>query len=125
MAESIVRAGVVSGAVPEQIVESESGLGGFFIRSGWPHQAAAARRVTFLGVRKARWRQGVGRQLLQVAVNWAAASELRRLELTVAVENLGAVSLYKSAGFEIGGTRKRAVYAEGRYWYDYLMSRMC
>ncbi len=125
MANSIVRANVVSGAVPEQVVESESGLVGLFHPFRVAASGGCGTLVTFWGVCKAHWRQGVGRQLLQVAVNWAAASELRRLELTVAVENLGAVSLYKSAGFEIGGTRKRAVYAEGRYWYDYLMSRMC
>jgi len=50
----------------------------------------------FIVVKKAFWNQGLGRILLEEAVDWAEnGSSLRRLELTVQVRNERAVHLYK------------------------------
>ncbi|MEU9065109.1 N-acetyltransferase [Streptomyces sp. NPDC048430] len=53
-----------------------------------------------LGVREGLRRTGVGRSLASAAIEQAKQSGLHVLRLTVEPENLAAVSLYKSLGFE-------------------------
>lgn len=53
-----------------------------------------------LGVREDLRRTGVGRSLAASAIEQAKQSGLHTLLLTVAPENLGAVSLNKSLGFK-------------------------
>ena len=51
-------------------------------------------------------RQGVGRALLQAAVEWARSASVRKLELHVFPWNDGAIALYEAFGFEREGFRK-------------------
>ena len=51
-------------------------------------------------------RQGVGRALLEAAVEWARASGVRKLELHVFPWNEPAIKLYERFGFEREGFRK-------------------
>ena len=80
----------------------------------------------FIVVKKAFWNQGLGRILLEEAVDWAEnGSSLRRLELTVQVRNERAVHLYKELGFEIEGLQKRGAYLrEGIFLDVYLMGKL-
>jgi ribosomal protein S18 acetylase RimI-like enzyme len=55
--------------------------------------------------REAR-RQGVGRALLDGAVEWARGAGIRKLELHVFPWNTPALALYESFGFEREGYRK-------------------
>lgn len=68
--------------------------------------------------------KGIGTSLLKkvidLADNWLM---LVRLELTVFVENEGAVKLYESLGFQIEGTKKYAAVRNGKYADEYLMAR--
>jgi RimJ/RimL family protein N-acetyltransferase len=70
------------------------------------HPASA--HVADLGLMVARdaRRQGVGRALLQAAVEWARSASVRKLELHVFPWNDGAVALYEAFGFEREGFRK-------------------
>ena len=52
-------------------------------------------------------RQGVGRALLEAAVEWARGAGVRKLELHVFPWNEPALGLYESFGFEREGFRKR------------------
>ncbi|EKV01872.1 acetyltransferase [Leptolyngbya sp. PCC 7375] len=45
-------------------------------------------------------RQGLGRQLMQYAKNWAKAQGYDQLSLQVFTDNLAALSLYNSLGYE-------------------------
>ena len=56
--------------------------------------------VTWLYVDPARFRQGVGRALLEAVLREAG----RQLELDVLVGNAAALALYQSVGFSIIGT---------------------
>jgi len=70
------------------------------------HPASA--HVADLGLmvsREAR-RQGVGRALLDGAVDWARGAGIRKLELHVFPWNTPALALYESFGFEREGYRK-------------------
>jgi RimJ/RimL family protein N-acetyltransferase len=51
-------------------------------------------------------RQGVGRALLEAAVEWARESGVRKLELHVFPWNEAAIALYETFGFEREGYRK-------------------
>ena len=67
--------------------------------------------------------KSVGRQLMEAAIRWASRHRrIRRIELDVAVENEGAVALYKSLGFEIEGRAVQALYKQGRYMDRYDMA---
>lgn len=80
----------------------------------------------FIVVKKAFWNQGLGRILLEEALDWAENNSiLRRLELTVQVRNERAVHLYKELGFEIEGLQKRGAYlTEGIFLDVYLMGKL-
>jgi RimJ/RimL family protein N-acetyltransferase len=68
----------------------------------------ASSHVADLGlmVAKDARRQGVGRALLEAAVEWARAAGVRKLELHVFPWNEPAIALYERFGFEREGFRK-------------------
>lgn len=69
--------------------------------------------------------QGVGRTLMAEALNQADNwVNLIRVELDVHTDNLAAVALYQSVGFEIEGTKRLSTFKAGRYIDMYLMSRI-
>ena len=80
----------------------------------------------FIVVKRAFWNQGIGKFLLEEAIDWAENSGvIRRLELTVQVRNERAVHLYQAFGFEIEGIQKRGAYlAEGKFLDVYLMGKL-
>lgn len=69
--------------------------------------------------------QGIGRVLMQTLIdmadNWLM---LERVELSVFVDNTRAIELYKSLGFEMEGTKRKAVIRSGIYTDEYIMSRL-
>jgi putative acetyltransferase len=71
-------------------------------------QHPASTHVADLGlmVAKGARRQGVGRALLESAVDWARSAGVRKLELHVFPWNEPAIQLYERFGFEREGYRK-------------------
>ena len=69
--------------------------------------------------------KGIGKKLMSTVIdlsdNWLM---LKRLELGVFTDNKRALSLYKSFGFEIEGTRKCAAIRNGKYEDEYIMGRI-
>jgi L-phenylalanine/L-methionine N-acetyltransferase len=59
--------------------------------------------------------------LVDVADNWL---NLKRLELTVYVDNVPAIRLYKKFGFEVEGTRRADSFRGGRYVDVLMMARV-
>ena len=90
-------------------------------------KSARRRHVGYLGmsVHDAWHRKGVGAALMESAIkladNWLQYS---RLELTVYVDNAGAIALYKKFGFEIEGTHKRYAFREGVFVDAHFMARL-
>lgn len=78
----------------------------------------------FLFVAREHQGQGIGTRLLEalldLADNWLL---LRRVELTVMVDNDRAKRLYERLGFEVEGRRKLSVIAQGELQDEWLMAR--
>jgi RimJ/RimL family protein N-acetyltransferase len=85
-----------------------------------PHPAS--RHVADLGLMVAadHRRRGVGRALLEQAVDWARDAGVRKLELHVFPHNDGAVALYERFGFRREGFR-RAHYRRGEEYVDAIL----
>jgi putative acetyltransferase len=69
--------------------------------------------------------RGIGAALLgaliDTADNWL---NLRRLELSVYIDNEPAVRLYKRFGFTIEGTRRATAFRDGAFVDDFVMARV-
>ena len=69
--------------------------------------------------------RGVGAALLAALIdaadNWL---NLKRLELSVYVDNKPAVALYKKFGFAIEGTRRMDAFRDGKFADSYMMARL-
>ena len=87
-----------------------------------PHPAS--RHVADLGlmVGASHRRRGVGRALLEHAVEWARQAGVRKLELHVFPWNAPAIALYESFGFEREGYRRRHYRRDGEYVDAILMA---
>jgi ribosomal protein S18 acetylase RimI-like enzyme len=59
--------------------------------------------------------QGIGRRLMQCAIDAARARGLTRIELTVREANINAIALYTSFGFVTEGLHRNAVRIDDRY----------
>jgi putative acetyltransferase len=70
-------------------------------------------------------RRGIGSAMLaaliEAADNWLG---LRRLELTVYVDNAPAIALYKKHGFAIEGTRCQDAFRDGAFVDSHAMARL-
>ena len=66
-----------------------------------------------MGVHPAYRRMGIGRRLLDAAVSESWAIGLERIDLQVLVSNEPAVLLYRSAGFQTEGIKRRAWLLDG------------
>jgi RimJ/RimL family protein N-acetyltransferase len=87
-----------------------------------PHPASA--HVADLGLMVAldARRQGVGRALLEAAVEWARDAGVRKIELHVFPWNEAAIALYDAFGFEREGYRKGHYRRGGDYVDAILMA---
>ena len=70
-------------------------------------------------------RKGIGSQLLCTALdmadNWL---NIHRIELTVYIDNVSAIALYKKFGFILEGQSKDYAFRDGEYVDVYQMSRI-
>ena len=75
-----------------------------------------------IAVRKESWGMGIGKKMMQECIMWCNKNGVEQLELEVVTQNERAVSLYKSLGFQIYGTKKHALkYGDGTYADEYCM----
>ena len=68
--------------------------------------------------------KGFGGEMMREIMDLANQQGYKRIELSVATENLRAISLYKKVGFEAEGIMKKYAYLkqEGRFLDELLMS---
>lgn len=93
-------------------------------------KAVSARRavqhVATLGmsVKHAARRKGVGRALIEAALEWAPSAGIKRIELYVYARNAPAIALYEACGFRIEGTRRGFIREGDTYLDDVVMARL-
>lgn len=75
-----------------------------------------------IGVREAFQGQGVGKALIQMAIEWAVEHKIKRLELTVAEKNRKALWLFGRTGFTVEGTRRQSVKYDDRFEDEFYMA---
>jgi RimJ/RimL family protein N-acetyltransferase len=68
-------------------------------------------------------RQGIGRRLLDAAIEEARARGARRLTLRVLAPNAAARAAYEAAGFTVEGVLREEFLLDGRYVDNVLMAR--
>jgi RimJ/RimL family protein N-acetyltransferase len=102
------------------VAESREGIVGRLSVARDPHPASA--HVGDLGLMvAAQWRRrGIGKALLEEAVDWAREAGVRKLELHVFPHNGPALSLYESFGFVQEGYRRRH-YRRGAEYVDAIL----
>jgi RimJ/RimL family protein N-acetyltransferase len=74
-----------------------------------------------LTVRSAHWGQGAGRRLAELGIRLAQAQGIRKLNLSVRADNLRALRLYRSLGFQEEGISARALRVGHRFFSEVSM----
>ncbi|MEW8624858.1 MAG: GNAT family N-acetyltransferase [Candidatus Thiodiazotropha sp.] len=96
-------------------------LVGFMGVAGGTTNRTAHKATVFMGVLKKYWGQGIGKKLFDNLFQWLEVTSLSRLELTTAVHNERAYSLYKAVGFETECVKKNNVLVDGKHVDEYQM----
>jgi L-phenylalanine/L-methionine N-acetyltransferase len=107
------------------IFTDENGtLIGMFKLFPWTYRASHIAYLGGLAIHPAYAGKGFGLKMMQEIVELARQQGYKRIELSVATENLGAIKLYKKVGFEEEGIMRRYTYlkSEGRFLDELLMS---
>lgn len=82
------------------------------------------RAMFAVSVRKAYWRQGLGRRMMAEALLWCKQAGFEQAELTVVAGNEKAIALYESFGFERTGVYQNSMrYSDGTCADEYFMWR--
>jgi putative acetyltransferase len=86
----------------------------------------AVRHVATLGmsVKHSHRRKGVGKALLDAALEWAPTAGIKRIELYVYARNAPAIALYEACGFHVEGTRRGFIKEGDAYLDDVVMGRL-
>jgi RimJ/RimL family protein N-acetyltransferase len=65
----------------------------------------------------------IAEALIECCIDWAKSQQVNILKLAVVTISTSAVRCYERCGFKTYGTEPQAVFYEGRYYDEYLMSR--
>lgn len=77
-----------------------------------------------ISVRQDFWRQGLGRRLMGIQLDWCRQHQIEKLKLTVDTKNTRALGLYLSLGFEVeGALHREGRLADGTYCDVYAMAK--
>lgn len=106
------------------VVEDRDQLIAWLGAWGEPYLRLRHSVILGLGVRQAYRRQGLATGLFAALHAWAPPQAIRRLELTVAVENHPAILLYQQQGFQIEGTKRQSYRIGDRLVDEYLMGKL-
>ncbi len=67
--------------------------------------------------------KGYGDEVIDLMLEWGFLElNLHRIQLTVVAFNERAIRLYERKGFKHEGARRDAIWREGRYWDEHVMS---
>jgi ribosomal protein S18 acetylase RimI-like enzyme len=110
--------------VPHFVAIVESQVVGWCDIALRPQAALAHSGVLGMGVMSKYRGQGIGRGLLDATLQAAKARDIRRVELTVRVDNERAKRLYETRGFVVEGLCRRHMLVDGEFHDSYLMAHL-
>lgn len=91
----------------------DGALVGFLVAHRGEPRRAQHRADFTMAVLEAHHGCGIGTALLTALDDWARASGLARIELTVMADNRAALTLYERAGFVLEGRKRDAIVVDG------------
>lgn len=80
--------------------------------------------VISIGVRSKWRRQGIATRLMEALEGWATQHSIRRLELSVAVENTPARQLYEKLGYQEEGRKRQSLKCGEELFDEYIMAKI-
>ena len=107
------------------VFEEENGtLIGMFKLFPWTHRSSHIAYLGGLAIHPDYAGKGFGLKMMKEIIELANQHGYKRIELSVAAENLGAIKLYKKVGFEEEGVLRKYTYLkrEERFLDELLMS---
>ncbi|WP_347551954.1 GNAT family protein [Pseudalkalibacillus hwajinpoensis] len=106
------------------VAEKSDTLIGYLIVIGG--QAKRNRHSAYLvvGILKEYRGNGVGSKLFIELEKWAKDQDIQRLELTAVTRNEAGLALYRKAGFEVEGVKRRSLLINDEFVDEYYMSRL-
>jgi L-phenylalanine/L-methionine N-acetyltransferase len=106
-------------AIAESAIVGELSLRAISSRRAVMHVATLGMSV------KQPWRgKGVGRELINAALEWAPTVGIKRVELYVYARNAPAIALYEKAGFVVEGRRTSFIREGDAYIDDFVMAKI-
>lgn len=106
------------------VAEHGGQLVGYLLAMGGEPRRIRHRVYVVVGILDGFTGQKIGTRLFEALNEWANRQAIERLELTVRADNHRAIALYRKAGFEIEGTRKRSLKVNGAHADELSMARL-
>ncbi len=106
------------------VAESIGTILGFAVGIGGSANRTRHSLSIVIGVLRAHWNKGVGRELMKSVEAWAQAKNMHRLELSVMANNTQAIKFYEKHGFGREGIKRNALLVEGKYVNEIYMSKL-
>lgn len=103
--------------------DAERLIGSLTVVRGWLSKTRHVGEIG-LGVASSYREAGIGSELLGLAIAWATAQGLLRLELSVFASNERALALYRKFGFAEEGRRRAKFLIDGVYVDEVVMGRL-
>lgn len=76
-----------------------------------------------IAIQERYWGLGIGRELMEVAIDWAKTNGISKVTLKVDSSNIRAINLYEKLGFEVEGKLLKDKHmSDGSYRDSYLMA---
>ncbi len=102
-------------------LDSSENVIGFMGIAGGTTNRTSHKATIFMGVLKEYWGKGVGKLFFKYFFTWSEDKEIVRYELTTAVNNKRAFTLYKSVGFDVECIKKQNIMVKGEPVDEYQM----
>lgn len=112
----------IAGGVPHFVAVADGKVVGWCDVAVRPRSTQRHSGVLGMGVTRDHRGKGIGRALMQATLSAAKASGMRRIELTVRVDNQPAKRLYESFGFVTEGLCVRHMCIDGQFIDSWLMA---
>lgn len=106
------------------LVEDEKKIVGFLSADRGHVNRIKHSAYIVIGVLREFAGKGIGQRLFERLDKWVIENEIKRLELTVMINNELAIKLYKKMGFKIEGTKEKSCLVNGEFVDEYYMAKL-